>query len=223
MPRRGTIRRRPVQPDSRYGRVDVTQFINKIMTRGKKSLAERIFYGAMDRIAEQRGGDAMEVFELAMRNATPAVEVRPRRVGGATYQVPMEIRTDRRTSLAIRWLLQSARARPGRTMVERLAAELLDTAQGNSGTTKRREDTHRMAEAKSRLCPLPLVITAQELTGRSPAVFAARGRRHTNSIRKVRVRAASEPIGGTWLPRSGNYGSRKSAGADTQYRNYRPH
>jgi small subunit ribosomal protein S7 len=126
--------------------VDVTQFINKIMTRGKKSLAERIFYGAMDRIAEQRD-DAMEVFELAMRNATPAVEVRPRRVGGATYQVPMEIRIERRTSLAIRWLLQSARARPGRTMVERLSAELLDTAQGNSGTTKRREDTHRMAEA----------------------------------------------------------------------------
>jgi small subunit ribosomal protein S7 len=126
--------------------VDVTQFINKIMTRGKKSLAERIFYGAMDRIAEHRD-DAMEVFELAMRNATPAVEVRPRRVGGATYQVPMEIRIERRTSLAIRWLLQSARARPGRTMVERLSAELLDTAQGNSGTTKRREDTHRMAEA----------------------------------------------------------------------------
>ena len=126
--------------------MDVTQFINKIMTRGKKSLAERIFYGAMDRIAEQRD-DAMEVFELAMRNATPAVEVRPRRVGGATYQVPMEIRIERRTSLAIRWLLQSARARPGRTMVERLSAELLDTAQGNSGTTKRREDTHRMAEA----------------------------------------------------------------------------
>jgi small subunit ribosomal protein S7 len=126
--------------------VDVTQFINKIMTRGKKSLAERIFYGAMDRIAEQRD-DAMEVFELAMRNATPAVEVRPRRVGGATYQVPMEIRIERRTSLAIRWLLQSARTRPGRTMVERLSAELLDTAQGNSGTTKRREDTHRMAEA----------------------------------------------------------------------------
>lgn len=147
MPRRGTVRRRPVQPDSRYGRADVTRFINKIMTRGKKSLAERIFYGAMDRIAEQRDGDAMEVFELAMRNATPAVEVRPRRVGGATYQVPMEIRSDRRTSLAIRWLLQSARARPGRTMAERLAAELLDTAQGNSGTTKRREDTHRMAEA----------------------------------------------------------------------------
>ena len=150
MPRRGTVRRRPVPPDSRYGRGDVTRFINKIMTRGKKSLAERIFYGAMDRIAEQRGGDAndaMEVFELAMRNATPAVEVRPRRVGGATYQVPMEIRSERRTSLAIRWLLQSARARPGRTMVERLAAELLDTAQGNSGTTKRREDTHRMAEA----------------------------------------------------------------------------
>ncbi len=146
MPRRGTVRRRAVPPDSRYGRVDVTQFINKIMTRGKKSLAERIFYGAMDRIAEQRD-DAMEVFELAMRNATPAVEVRPRRVGGATYQVPMEIRIERRTSLAIRWLLQSARARPGRTMVERLSAELLDTAQGNSGTTKRREDTHRMAEA----------------------------------------------------------------------------
>ena len=114
---------------------------------GKKSLAERIFYSAMDRIAEQRGSDALEVFELAMRNATPAVEVRPRRVGGATYQVPMEIRIERRTSLAIRWLLQSARARPGRTMAERLAAELLDTAQGNSGTTKRRADTHRMAEA----------------------------------------------------------------------------
>ena len=146
MPRRGTIRRRATAPDSRYGRVDVAQFINKIMTRGKKSLAERIFYSAMDQIAEERG-DAVEVFEQAMRNATPAVEVRPRRVGGATYQVPMEIRIERRTSLAMRWLLQSARTRPGRTMVERLAGELLETAQGNSTTTKRREDTHRMAEA----------------------------------------------------------------------------
>ena len=147
MPRRGKVPQRTAAPDTRYGRSDIAHFINKLMKGGKKALAARIFYGALDRIEEQGERNGLETFEQALRNATPAVEVRARRVGGATYQVPMEIRPDRRQSLAIRWLLQSTRARPGRSMVEKLAAELSDTAQGNSTTTKRREDTHRMAEA----------------------------------------------------------------------------
>mgnify|MGYP005845151403 FL=1 len=147
MPRRGNIERRPIPPDARYNSVLVQKFINKVMERGKKSLAERIVYQALDLAAERLRKPQMEIFEQALRNASPSIEVRPKRVGGATYQVPVEVKSDRRYSLAMRWLLMSARARTGKPMVERLAAELID-AYNNTGTTiKRKEDVHRMAEA----------------------------------------------------------------------------
>jgi small subunit ribosomal protein S7 len=122
-------------------------FINKMMLRGKKSVAERILYKALDQVKEQESREAIEVFEEAVRNSTPLVEVKPRRVGGATYQVPVDIRAERRTALALRWLLASARARKGRSMADKLAAELLDAAHGQGATVKKKEDTHRMAEA----------------------------------------------------------------------------
>ncbi len=147
MPRRSRVVRRPVVPDAKYGNRLVSMFVNKMMERGKKSVAERIMYGAFDQIQERQGRDPVEVFEQAVRNATPVVEVKPRRVGGATYQVPVDIRAERRTALALRWLLHSARARRGRSMAERLAAELMDAADSQGATIKRKEDTHRMAEA----------------------------------------------------------------------------
>jgi len=122
-------------------------FINKMMIGGKKSTAERIVYSALSRMEEQAGRPALDIFDQAMRNATPAVEVKPRRVGGATYQVPVDIRAERRVSLAMRWLVRSARARRGRSMAEKLAGELMDASTGQGATVKRREDTHRMAEA----------------------------------------------------------------------------
>lgn len=121
--------------------------INKVMTRGKKSTAERVVYGAFDRIQENTGRDPVDTFRQAMRNVTPVLEVKPRRVGGTTYQVPVEIRPERRTALAMRWLLQGARGRGGHTMAERLASELLDAANNAGSAIKRRDDTHRMAEA----------------------------------------------------------------------------
>lgn len=147
MPRRGTVVPRETEPDSVYRSPLVAKFINKIMLSGKKNVAERIVYGAFDIMAEKTGKDALEVFETAVKNATPLLEVRPRRVGGATYQVPMEVRTSRRTSLAIRWLVNYARQRGERTMEERLAAELMDAAQNAGGAVKKRDETHRMAEA----------------------------------------------------------------------------
>jgi len=147
MPRRGGVIRREIEPDPKYGNVTVAKFINKLMTRGKKSLAQRIFYDSCDIIAQRTHKDPVEVFEQAVRNAAPVVEVKPRRVGGATYQVPVEVTEYRRLSLAIRWLLQSARTRPGKSMSEKLANELMDAAKGTGSTIKRREDTHRMAEA----------------------------------------------------------------------------
>jgi small subunit ribosomal protein S7 len=147
MPRRSKIERRPVRPDSRYGSELLARFINKVMTRGKKGLAERIVYDAMDLIQERSGREPLEVFQQAIQNATPLLEVKPRRVGGATYQVPVQIEPQRRQSLAIRWLLQAARARSGNSMSEKLAGELLDAANNTGVTIKRREDTHRMAEA----------------------------------------------------------------------------
>jgi small subunit ribosomal protein S7 len=147
MPRRARANKREVVPDPIYGNRVVTKFIAKIMQRGKKSLAERIMYTALDRVGERAGRDPIEVFDVAMRNATPILEVKPRRVGGATYQVPVEIKGDRRVSLAIRWLLSSARARSGKTMSDKLAGELLDAANNVGATIKRREDVHRMAEA----------------------------------------------------------------------------
>lgn len=147
MPRRSRPAKREVLPDARYQNRTVAMFINKIMERGKKSTAERIMYDALERLGQQTNRNPVDTFEQAVRNATPTMEVKPRRVGGATYQVPVEIRADRRMALAIRWLLRSARARGGRSMAERLSAELLDAASNQGATIKRREDTHRMAEA----------------------------------------------------------------------------
>ena len=147
MARRNRPERRPIPPDSRYNNVQVQILINKLMTRGKKSTSERVVYGAFDRIAGQTGRDPLDVFQQAVRNTTPVLEVKPRRVGGATYQVPVEIRPDRRIALAMRWLLNSARSRGGRSMAERLAGELMDAANNTGAAIKRRDDTHRMAEA----------------------------------------------------------------------------
>jgi small subunit ribosomal protein S7 len=147
MPRRNRPLHREVLPDARYGSDLVARFINKLMMGGKKSVAERVLYDALD-IAEQRlKRPGIEVLEQAMRNATPMVEVKPRRVGGSTYQVPMEIRPDRREALAIRWLIGSARGRSGKPMAERLAGELVDAANNTGATVRKKEETHRMAEA----------------------------------------------------------------------------
>jgi small subunit ribosomal protein S7 len=147
MARRGRAPRRETAPDGKYQSKSLQMFINKMMIGGKKSTAERIVYDALSRMEEQAGRPAMDIFEQAMRNATPAIEVKPRRVGGATYQVPVDIRAERRVSLAMRWLVRSARARRGRSMAEKLAGELMDASTGQGATVKRREDTHRMAEA----------------------------------------------------------------------------
>ncbi|MEW6545951.1 MAG: 30S ribosomal protein S7 [Bacillota bacterium] len=147
MPRRGSVPRRAVAPDPVYGSEMVARLINKVMWDGKKSLAESIVYRAFDIVAKKSGRDPLDVFEQALKNAMPTLEVRPRRVGGATYQVPIEVRPERRVSLGMRWLVQYARERNERTMVERLAGEILDAAAGQGGAVKKREDTHRMAEA----------------------------------------------------------------------------
>jgi small subunit ribosomal protein S7 len=147
MARRGRASRRDILPDGKYNSKQLQMFINKMMVGGKKSTAERIVYDALNRMEEQAGRPALDIFDQAMRNATPAVEVKPRRVGGATYQVPVDIRAERRVSLAMRWLVRSARSRRGRSMAEKLAGELMDASTGQGATVKRREDTHRMAEA----------------------------------------------------------------------------
>ncbi len=147
MSRRGVIQRRPVPPDSVYNSRLVSMIIRRIMRHGKKSLAARIVYDAMKTIGERTGGDPLETFERAVRNATPLVEVKARRVGGATYQVPMEVRNERGTTLALRWLVQYSRQRAGRTMAGRLANELMDAANESGSAIKKREETHRMADA----------------------------------------------------------------------------
>jgi small subunit ribosomal protein S7 len=147
MPRRGTITKRIPLPDARYNSVIVQQFINKVMQRGKKSIAEKIVYAALEAAADRLKKTPMEVFEVALRNAGPAIEVKPKRVGGATYQVPVEVKSDRRQSLAMRWLLISARGRSGKPMHERLAAEIMDAYNNTGSTIKRKEDVQRMAEA----------------------------------------------------------------------------
>ena len=147
MARRNRPERRPTPPDARYNNSTVQVLINKVMTRGKKSTAERVVYGAFDRIQSQTGRDPLDVFQQAIRQTTPVLEVKPRRVGGATYQVPVEIRPDRRLALSMRWVLNAARSRNGRSMSEKLANELLDAANGTGNAIKRRDDTHRMAEA----------------------------------------------------------------------------
>lgn len=147
MPRRARATKREIPPDPRYQSVTVAKVINKVMTRGKKSLAERIVYNALGIIEEQVKGDPVDTLDQAIRNATPLLEVKPRRVGGATYQVPVEVRQERGVSLAMRWLVRGAKARGGRSMAEKLAAEVLDAAQRQGATIKKRDDTHRMAEA----------------------------------------------------------------------------
>jgi small subunit ribosomal protein S7 len=134
-------------PDVVYGSRMVTRLINQVMTRGKKSTAEQLVYGALVEMNRRSGKDPLELYEQALRNVMPQLEVKPRRVGGATYQVPMEVRPTRRLALALRWLVASARARNARTFQERLATELLDAAAGQGASVKKREDTHRMAEA----------------------------------------------------------------------------
>jgi len=147
MPRRARAVKREISPDAKYHNVTVAKLINKILMCGKKSTAERIVYGALN-IMEQQGAKVpVTVLEQAVRNATPLLEVKPRRVGGATYQVPVEVRPDRGQSLGIRWLVKAARARAGKSMVEKLAAELSDASQGQGVTIKKRDDTHKMAEA----------------------------------------------------------------------------
>jgi small subunit ribosomal protein S7 len=147
MPRRARATRRPSLPDAKYNSVLVQTLINKVMHNGKKSTAERIVYTAMDQVAERTKEDPRQVVEQAIRNAMPILEVRPRRVGGATYQIPLEVRPARQVSLAMRWLLSAARGRSGRPMAERLSAELLDAYREQGSAIKKREDTHRMAEA----------------------------------------------------------------------------
>jgi small subunit ribosomal protein S7 len=147
VPRRAKVSRRVITPDPKYRSRTVAKFVNNLMHDGKKSVAYSVFYDALD-VVESRGRDnPLDTFELALRNVTPVLEVKARRVGGSTYQVPIEIRGDRRRALAMRWLITSARKRAGRSMAEKLAAEVLDAAQGVGATIKKKEDTHRMAEA----------------------------------------------------------------------------
>ena len=143
--RRHTTRK--VLPDPKFHEVIVTKFINSMMWAGKRQLSERIFYGALDNINEKTGKEAMEIFQGAMENVRPVVEVRSRRVGGATYQIPTEVRPARRDALAIRWIIESARERSEKTMQDSLAGELLDASQNRGSAVKKKEDTHRMAEA----------------------------------------------------------------------------
>lgn len=147
MPRKGPVARRTPRPDVVYGSSLISRLINQVMRRGKKSTAERIVYGALEELARRSGRDPLEVYQGALRNVMPTLEVKPRRVGGATYQVPMEVRPTRKLALGLRWLVTSAHARPGRTMQEKLAAEIMDAASGQGASVKKREDTHRMAEA----------------------------------------------------------------------------
>lgn len=147
MPRRGGVPKREVLPDPVYNSVILTKFINQVMLDGKKGVAEKIVYGAFDIIREKTGKDPMEVFDEAMKNVMPVLEVKARRVGGANYQVPIEVRADRRQTLGIRWIVTYTRKRGGKSMEEKLAAELMDAANNMGASVKKREDTHKMAEA----------------------------------------------------------------------------
>ena len=147
MSRRHKAEKREIIPDAKYGDVVVAKFMNTIMYEGKKSVAEQIVYGALDGIESKVKGDPLTVFKQALENVAPAVEVRSRRVGGATYQVPVEVRIDRRQALAIRWIITAARERNDKTMIDRLSSELLDASNNRGAAVKKREDTHRMAEA----------------------------------------------------------------------------
>ena len=147
MARRRRAERRQVVPDPKYNSVELSRFINKVMLNGKKTVAQRIVYGAMDQAEREAHRPGLEVFEQAIRNATPMVEVKSRRVGGATYQVPTEVRFERRLALSMRWIVKAARTRSGRPMAERLAQELLEASRGQGAAVRRREELYRMAEA----------------------------------------------------------------------------
>jgi small subunit ribosomal protein S7 len=145
--RRGTPELRPIPPDTRYNSVQLQTLVQHVLKRGKRSTALRIIYQAMDLIKDRSQKNPLEVFDTALRNVSPAMEVRPRRVGGATYQVPMEVAADRRTTLAIRWLLTAARERGGRSFADKLASELLDASNDTGAAIRKRDETHKMAEA----------------------------------------------------------------------------
>ncbi|GAA5137646.1 MULTISPECIES: 30S ribosomal protein S7 [Alloalcanivorax] len=147
MPRRRVVAKREILPDPKFGSQLLAKFMNHVMVDGKKSVAERIVYGALDTVAERKNGEPLELFEKALDNIRPMVEVKSRRVGGATYQVPVEVRPSRRTALAMRWLVDSARKRGEKSMAQRLAGEVMDAAEGKGAAMKKREDVHRMAEA----------------------------------------------------------------------------
>ena len=147
MPRRRVEAKREILPDPKFGNITLAKFMNHVMVSGKKSVAERIVYGALDIVEERLKKSPVEVFEEALDNVAPLVEVKSRRVGGATYQVPVEVRPSRRTALAMRWLVDYARSRGEKSMPQRLAGELIDAVQGKGGAVKKREDVHRMAEA----------------------------------------------------------------------------
>ncbi len=147
MPRRKRAVRRQDVPDVKYKSRNVARFINKIMFDGKRTVAERIVYDALDAIEAKQKRSPLDVFEQALKNATPTIEVKPRRVGGSTYQVPVDVRRDRGNALAMRWLIRSARSRVGRSMADKLASELMDAAAGQGTTIKKREETHKMAES----------------------------------------------------------------------------
>jgi len=147
MPRRRVASRREILPDPKFGSQLLTKFMNMVMVDGKKSVAEKILYGALDTVADKRGGEPLELLEAALDNVRPMVEVKSRRVGGATYQVPIEVRPGRRNSLAMRWLIDASRKRSEKSMAKRLAGELLDAAENKGAAVKKKEDTHRMAEA----------------------------------------------------------------------------
>jgi small subunit ribosomal protein S7 len=147
MPRRRIVARRQILPDPKHGSELLAKFINMVMEDGKKAVAERILYGALDRIAEKKNVDSIELLDQAMENVRPVVEVKSRRVGGATYQVPVEVRPSRRNTLAMRWLIDAARKRSEKSMALRLAGELMDAAESRGTAVKKKEDTHRMAEA----------------------------------------------------------------------------
>jgi small subunit ribosomal protein S7 len=147
MPRRREVPKRETLPDPLYSSTLITKFINCMMEKGKKSVSEGIFYGALDVVKDRAKDDAVKVFKKALDNVKPVLEVKSRRVGGATYQVPIEVPQDRRTSLAIRWIISNARSRSEKTMREKLAGEILDASNNRGGAIKKREDTHRMAEA----------------------------------------------------------------------------
>jgi len=147
MPRRRVAAKREILADPKYGSQTLAKFINMVMLDGKKSVAERVMYGALDRVIEKKGGDPLETLDTALENVRPAVEVKSRRVGGATYQVPVEVRPSRRNALAMRWLIEAARKRSEKSMMARLAGELLDASDQKGSAVKKREEVHRMAEA----------------------------------------------------------------------------